>query len=113
MPSTTRLSGIAGGSSKPSSRSVTSTSTATPMKKTSFPRVPVCQPITASLIPTPVPAYHPMNDESASTSPATQVTRSPSANNPLGARSGRSPGAGDPDAGGSMSKKSGVSTGGV
>ena len=39
--------------------------------------MPVCQPITASFTPTPDPAYQPMNDESASTSPATQVMRSP------------------------------------
>ena len=43
------------------------------MKNTSLPRVPVCQPITASFTPTPDPAYHPMNEESASTRPATQV----------------------------------------
>ena len=56
------------------------------MKKTSLPRMPVCQPITASFTPTPEPAYQPMNEESASTRPATQVMRSPQ---PRARRSGR------------------------
>ena len=44
--------------------------------------MPVCQPITASFTPTPEPAYQPMNEESASTRPATQVMRSPAAQSP-------------------------------
>ena len=82
---TSRLSGIDGGSSNPVSRSATITSTASPMKKTSLPRMPLCQPITASLTPTPDPAYQSMNDDSASTSPATHVMRSPAAQRPLAA----------------------------
>src|SRR4051812_8381389 len=107
---TTRLSGTAGGSSTPASRAITSSSTARPMKKTSFPRTPVCQPITASLTPTPEPAYHPMNDESMSTSPATQVTRSPAAQTPLGRGRGAESAGGGSVTGSSTSKKSGVST---
>ncbi len=52
------------------------------MKNTSFPRMPVCQPITASLTPTPEPAYQPMNEERASTRPATHVMRSPAPQRP-------------------------------
>ena len=74
--------GTDGGSSKPSSRRTTSASTARPMKKTSLPSTPLCQPITASFTPTPEPAYQSMNEESMSTSPATQVMRSPAAQRP-------------------------------
>ena len=55
---------------------------ARPMKNTSFPIVPVCQPITASLTPSPEPEYHPMKLDSISTSPETQVTLSPAAQIP-------------------------------
>jgi hypothetical protein len=48
------------------------------MKKTSFPSVPVCQPITAIVGPTgPEPAYQSVNAEMLSARPATQVARSP------------------------------------
>ena len=53
------------------------------MKKTSLPRTPLCQPITASFTPTPEPAYQSMNEESARTSPETHVIRSPAAQSPL------------------------------
>ena len=72
--------------------------------------MPLCQPMTASLTPTPDPAYQSMNEDSARTSPAIQVTRSPAAQRPLGAGRGYPPGAGDGVAGCSSSKKSGVST---
>jgi hypothetical protein len=81
-PRMTRLSGTVGGSSKPSSCSTTSASTARPMKKTSFPSTPLCQPITASFTPTPDPAYQSMNEERARMSPAIQVMRSPAAQRP-------------------------------
>ena len=84
-PSTTRLSGIDDGRSKPYARSATSTTMASPMKNTSLPSVPVCQPITASFTPSPEPEYQPMKLESMSTSPATQVTRSPAAQMPSAA----------------------------
>jgi hypothetical protein len=52
------------------------------MKKTSFPSVPVCQPITASLTPTPEPAYQSMNVDSARMSADSQTIRSPIAQMP-------------------------------
>src|SRR5437764_1427033 len=54
---TTRLSGIEGGSSKPSSLKIVSPSSTRPMKKTSLPSVPVCQAITELVGPArPLPA---------------------------------------------------------
>ena len=52
-PSTmiTRLSGTVAGSSMPSSRSTTRTTTARPSRKTSLPITPVCQPMTAIVGP--------------------------------------------------------------
>src|SRR3954468_15733574 len=70
----TRLSGTVAGSSIPDSLSATSASTASPMKKTSFPSAPVCQPITLVVGPSPDPTYQPVNAERASTSPETQVS---------------------------------------
>src|SRR5262249_10616350 len=81
---TTRLSGMVGGSSIPASRSATSAITARPMKKTSFPSVPVCQPITAIVGPTaPEPAYQSVKTEMLRTRPEIQVARSPTAVAPL------------------------------
>src|SRR5262249_27021831 len=91
IPKMTRLSGMDGGSSNPNSGSATITSTARPRKKTSLPRTPLCQPITASFTPTPEPAYQPMNEERASTRPAIQVIRSPAAHTPP------APGLSEPD----------------
>src|SRR5205085_8732221 len=52
-----------------------------------LPRVPVCQPMTAIVGPTePEPAYQPVNDESARTRPATQVTCSARAKAPAPAK---------------------------
>src|SRR3954452_7716540 len=77
---TTRLSGTVAGSSMPASRSATSAITASPMKKTSLPSVPVCQPMTAIVGPTdPDPAYQSVKAETLSTRPATHVARSPAA----------------------------------
>ena len=50
-PIVTRLSGTDGGSSIPASRRIASRTTSVPRKKTIFPIVPVCQPITASVGP--------------------------------------------------------------
>src|SRR5215471_18208590 len=106
----TRLSGAEAGSPMPASRKAMIATTAKPMKKTSLPSTPVCQPITASLTPTPEPAYQPMNDERASTSPDTHVTGSPAAQSPSGApRTGLGGGTGSGSAG--SAKRSGVSTG--
>ena len=52
------------------------------MKKTSLPITPVCQPVTASVTPSPDPVYQPMNADSISTSPDTHVTFSPAAHRP-------------------------------
>src|SRR6059058_5556933 len=70
--STTRLSGIEPGRSNPRVRAPTSTTTASPRKKTSLPRTPVCQPVTESETPSPEPEYQFMNGESMSTSPEIQ-----------------------------------------
>ncbi len=80
--SMTRLSGTLGGSSNPDSCSATSARISRPTKKTSFPRMPLFQPVTASFTPVPEPAYQPMKDESMSTRPATQVMRKPAAHRP-------------------------------
>src|SRR5207244_2745 len=62
------------------SRKATRAMTARPMKNTSFPRVPVCQPITPIVGPTvPDPAYQSVNAERLSTKPEIQVARSPAA----------------------------------
>ena len=54
--------------------------TARPMKNTSLPSVPVCQPMTAIVGPLdPDPAYQSVKAETLSTRPATQVARSPTA----------------------------------
>jgi hypothetical protein len=74
----TRLSGTAAGSSTPSSRSATTSRTASPAKKTSLPRVPVCQPITETVTPSPEPVYQPVNADTVSTTPVSSVSRSPS-----------------------------------
>ena len=47
------------------------------MKKTSFPSVPVCQPMTLVVGPCPEPTYEPVNDEIARTRPDTQVSSWP------------------------------------
>ena len=49
------------------------------MKKTSLPSVPVCQPMTLRVSPSPEPTYQPVKAETASTSPATQVIGRPTA----------------------------------
>ncbi len=74
----TRLSGTVAGSSIPASRSASRISVASPMKKTSFPRAPVCQPVTESVSPSAwLPAYQSVNAETASTSPEIHARRSP------------------------------------
>ena len=74
----TRLSGTAAGSSMPASRSASRMSVARPMKKTSLPSAPVCQPVTDRVSPSAcVPAYQSVNAEMARTSPAIQASRSP------------------------------------
>src|SRR5919204_6839139 len=86
---TTRLSGTLAGSSIPARRNAARPRTARPTKKTSFPRTPVCQPITASVGPSigaPDVAYQSVNAESASTRPAIHVSRSPAAQTPAAAR---------------------------
>ena len=55
------------------------TTTARPTTNTSFPSVPVCQPITLITIPSPEPEYQPMKDDSIRTSPETQVMTPPAA----------------------------------
>ena len=88
---TTRLSGIVGGSSKPSSPRITSASSARPMKNTSLPSTPVCHPITASVGPVVSgPAYQPVKGAIVSTSAETQVSRLPSAQNPVAGRTNAS-----------------------
>ena len=86
-PITTRLSGTVAGSSIPAWRSPTRASTASPMKKTSLPRTPVCQPITRSS-GRRRSRYQPMRAESVSTSP--DPARQPFAEEPIPAsRAGR------------------------
>ena len=92
------------GSSIPDSRNATIATVASPMKKTSFPISPVCQPITASLTPTPEPAYQSMKVERARISPEIQVTRSPAAQIPSGSRPPRPTGGGTPGSSGSRKK---------
>ena len=75
---TIRLSGTDGGVSIPARRSQKSASTISPMKKTSLPRMPVFQPVTAIVRPSPEPVYQPMNAESIITVAAIHCTRSPS-----------------------------------
>ena len=77
-PISTRLSGTVAGSSIPASRSASRISAASPMKNTSLPSEPVCQPITESVSPSAwVPEYQSVNEEMARTRPATQARRSP------------------------------------
>ena len=74
----TRLSGTVAGSSIPASRSASRISVASPMKKTSLPSAPVCQPVTESTRPSVwPPEYQSVKAETARTSPATQASRSP------------------------------------
>jgi hypothetical protein len=49
------------------------------MKKTSLPSVPVCQPITLVVGPSPEPTYQPVKAEIASIKPETHVSVSPKA----------------------------------
>ncbi len=77
------------GSSMPASRSATRASTARPMKKTSLPSVPVCQPITLVVGPSPEPTYQPVKAEIARTRPDTQVSVSPHAQTSSAGRFGR------------------------
>jgi hypothetical protein len=119
----TRLSGMLGGSSMPASRRIAITTSASPRKNTSFPIVPVCQPITERVGPSiELPEYQDMNEDSRSTSPATHATRWPADQIPPAGRScvsgGRAVlsgcvGAASSVSGSSKSKRSGVSTGGV
>ena len=74
---TTRLSGTVAGNSIPDSRSATRASTASPMKKTSFPSAPVCHPITLVVGPSPEPTYQSVKAEMARISPEIQVRRWP------------------------------------
>ena len=63
---------------------------ASPMKKTSLPTAPVCQPVTASVRPFgSVPAYQSVNAEIVRTSPETHATRTPQLPTTGVARSGR------------------------
>jgi hypothetical protein len=59
------------------------------MKKTSLPSVPVCQPITLVVGPSPEPTYQPVNAEIARTRPETQVRVSPQAQTSSSGRLGR------------------------
>src|SRR5262249_41962364 len=75
---TTRLSGMLGGNASQACLRATRAIAASPMKKTSLPNVPVCQPITAIVGPTdPEPAYQSVKAEMLRTSPAIQVARAP------------------------------------
>jgi len=74
---TTRLSGTVAGNSMPASRRMTSATTVRPMTNTSFPRTPVCQPITLVVGPGPEPTYQSVNAEIARISPDTQVSVCP------------------------------------
>ena len=95
----TSPSGMDAGSSKPNARNASIATTASPMKNTTFPAVPVCQPITASLTPRPEPAYQSMNVESARISPEIQAIRSPAAQMPSAFDCPYTGGGGDPPAG--------------
>src|SRR5207253_3688883 len=85
---TTRLSGTVAGSSMPDSRRATIASTARPMKKTSLPSAPVCQPITAVVTPWPPPAYQSVKAERLRSRPESHVSRPPQAQIPLNGRIG-------------------------
>jgi len=58
----------------PASRRITRASTASPITNTSFPRAPVCHPITLVVGPGPEPTYQSVNAEIARISPDTQVS---------------------------------------
>src|SRR6266576_579676 len=86
----TSRSGTAAGSTIPAARDASRISVASPMKKTSLPRAPVCQPVTASVWPFgSVPVYQSVNAESVSTSPETHASRTPQLPATGVARSGR------------------------
>ncbi len=74
----TSRSGTAAGSKMPASRNASRMRVASPMKKTSLPRVPVCQPVTPSVKPFgSVPEYQSVNAEIVRTSPETHARRTP------------------------------------
>ena len=77
-----RLSGTAAGMSTPTSRRATTRTTRIPRKKTIFPAVPVFQPVTDTFTPSPGPVYHPVNADTASTTPASNPIRSPIPSSP-------------------------------
>jgi hypothetical protein len=74
---TTRLSGTVAGSTMPAWWSRWSAMTARPMTSTIFASVPVCQPMTAIVGSSPTPTYQPISVDRLSTSPESQVRRSP------------------------------------
>ena len=57
-----------------------------PRKQTSLPSVPVCQPMTPIVRPSPDPAYQSMKLDSIRTSPETQAMRPPAVQMVAGAR---------------------------
>src|SRR5215471_180645 len=74
----TSRSGTAAGSTIPASRDDSRISVASPMKKTSLPSVPVCQPVTENVRPLgSVPTYQSVNAEIARTSPEIHASRVP------------------------------------
>ena len=86
MPIVTRLSGTAAGSSMPTSRSTIRSTTRRPRPSTTFPMVPVCQPMTETVVELPSPVYQPVSEDSARSRPKRNVSRPPS---PAGRRSRR------------------------
>src|SRR5581483_705272 len=77
---TSSACGTLRGKATPAARAAARQTTARPIRQTSFPSVPLFQPSTETVGPsTDVPEYQPVNADSASTSPATQVKRPPTA----------------------------------
>src|SRR5919202_1188943 len=76
-PAITIPTGTFGGSSTPVARRTRKPMTARPVRKTSFPRMPVCQARTEYPIPSIVVEYQPMKAESVKTIAESHATSSP------------------------------------
>ena len=101
-PSPMRMncSGADAGSSIPAPCSASRINVARPMKKTSLPRAPACQPVTEYVSPFGcVAAYQSMNGERVSTSPAIQVMTRPVCTGAVWANRGGDGASGDHPAG--------------
>ena len=75
--------GQSGGELEPEATQPRETTTAMPTRRTSFPSVPLFQPVTDRVGPsTDSPEYQLVNDDTASTRPLTHVTSAPTESTP-------------------------------